>query len=178
MPQQIQSIVLIGFKGCGKTTIGQLLAESLDCSFVDLDSVIEDLHEAHTGRRLSFREVFRDVGAEAFRETERQAADRVATDTRDVVLATGGGAVMDPATRDRLRKVGRVVYLNTSIDEMVRRTREGGFPAYLKSDDPESELRALFEERDPVYRECADVIVDLGDLDPETARDAIVSALG
>lgn len=165
-------ILLTGFKGCGKSTIGNVMAEMLEYGFVDLDSMLEDIYKRENGQRLEFREIFHKIGAEAFRELELRAAIEVADMARlssPMVIALGGGALMREETREVLRPIGEVVYLHTSEDQIVQRVRRGGFPAYIKSDHPEQELIQTYRERDPIYRRYSDVIVELDSQTPAEA---------
>ena len=189
MPSSLPHLLLTGFKGCGKSTVGRKLAERLNAEFIDLDTIIEDLFVAipeSGGRRVSFREVFRALGGEAFRELELSAARHLATlaataavKGKRLVVALGGGALMRPETREVLGVVGTIIYLQVPLPEILRRAHQTGFPAFLEnSPDPEKEFIELFHKREPVYLEHAHVVIDLGAALPDVAVDIIVSAIG
>jgi shikimate kinase len=236
-------LLFTGFKGCGKTTIGRKVARRLGLEFVDLDNVIENLYAEKNPARLSFREIFQAIGAEAFRRLELEAARRVAeraarrvaeraarrvaeraarrtanpesgagsraasgappassaprasgappassadpapgapraSGASGLLIALGGGALMNPDTRQVLRGIGRIVYLKTSMKEILRRARVRGFPAFIKAENPEAEFVRIFQEREPMYLECADVAVDIGTAGPEDAAELVIAAIG
>lgn len=147
------SIFLIGPMGAGKSAVGRKLAEELQLEFVDSDDVIEQ----RTGVDIPY--IFEREGESGFRARERQIIDEL-TQLPKVVLATGGGAVQDPANRAHLGSRGRVVYLHASVDQQLRRTRSGRERPMLKGGEPREILEALMALRDPQYREIADVIVE------------------
>jgi shikimate kinase len=85
---------------------------------------------------------------------------------------------MNPDTRQVLRGIGRIVYLKTSMKEILRRARVRGFPAFIKGENPEAEFVRIFQEREPMYLECADVAVDIGTAGPEDAAELVIAAIG
>jgi shikimate kinase len=139
--------------GAGKTTIGRLLAEELGKQFHDSDQVIEE----RAGADISW--IFDVEGEPGFRVRESAAIeDLCAMD--NIVLATGGGAVLADANRQHLRKRGFVVYLKATIAQQVERTKRDQKRPLLKNvDDPKAKLTALMELRDPLYSEVADITV-------------------
>jgi len=148
-------LTLVGLPGSGKSTVGRQLARRLGLSFTDSDHVIE--------QRLgcSIRQFFDREGEAAFRDVEEAAlADLASTGTG--VLATGGGAVLRPANRQRLREAGPVIYLRSTPEEVFRRVRHDSNRPLLQVKDPLGRLRALQEERDPLYRETAHFIIETG----------------
>ena len=153
------SVVLIGFKGCGKSTIGPLLAEKLGFSFHDLDHLIEERHFEETGERLGFREVFRTRGEDSFRALENHLL-REHLGQANLVLALGGGTPMSPDV-DSLLAPHCVVYLQAPVNEITERVRADGWPAYLEGEaDPEEALRLLFKKRVTRYEELAKLTVE------------------
>ena len=153
------SVVLIGFKGCGKSTIGPLLAEQMGFSFHDLDHLIEQRHFEETGERLGFREVFRTRGEESFRALENQLL-RERLGRERLVLALGGGTPMAQRV-DLLLAPHCVVYLQVPENDIIERVRADGWPAYLENEaNPEEALRLLFKKRVPRYEELAKLIVE------------------
>ena len=148
-----QNLFLVGPMGAGKSAVGRQLARLLHLEFVDSDEEIEK----RTGVDIPF--IFEKEGEEGFRKRESQAIDNLSQ--RDgIVLATGGGAVMDPQNRNHLGARGYVVYLHTSVDQQLSRTRKGRDRPLLDNDDPRAILEALMEQREPLYREIADLTVD------------------
>ena len=165
------SVVLIGFKGCGKSTIGPLLAEEMGFSFHDLDHLIEQRHFEETGERLGFREVFRARGEDSFRAMENHLL-REQLGRKDLVLALGGGTPMAPDAGSLLAP-HCVVYLRVPENEIIERVRADGWPAYIENEaDPEEALRLLFKKRVPRYEELAKLIVE-----NTRAPEAVVAAV-
>ncbi|WP_308446494.1 shikimate kinase AroK [Chitinimonas sp. BJYL2] len=144
---------LVGLMGAGKTTIGRALARITNKTFYDADHEIE----ARTGVRVSL--IFEIEGEPGFRARETEVID-VLSAMNGIVLATGGGAVLDPVNRTNLASRGFVIYLRASVDELYQRTRHDKNRPLLQTEDPRAKLQALFEQRDPYYREIADMVVD------------------
>lgn len=141
--------------GAGKTTIGRALAKRLGKAFYDSDREIE----ARTGVRVAH--IFEIEGEDGFRRREAEAVDRL-TALEDVVVATGGGAVLDPANRERLKSRGFVIYLYAHPRELWQRTRHDRTRPLLQNVDPRRRLEELYAVRDPLYREVADAVVETG----------------
>lgn len=146
------SIFLIGPMGAGKTTIGRRLAQALRWVFIDSDQEIEQ----RAG--VSIPLIFELEGEAGFRLREKAVMAEL-TQRQDIVLATGGGAVLDRDNRRCLAGRGLVVYLYASVDEQLRRTRHDSHRPLLQTADPRGRLEALFSLRDPLYREVADLMV-------------------
>lgn len=145
-------VVLVGPMGAGKTTIGRLLAKELGYRFMDTDRIIEE----RCGANIPW--IFDVEGEDGFRQRETAMLEELSSETA-TVLATGGGAVMRPENRPLLRKDSVIVYLRTSIEQQVERTRKDRNRPLLQSEDPEAVLRTLFALRDPIYTELADIIM-------------------
>jgi len=148
-----RNIFLIGPMGAGKSAVGRYLARTLHLSFVDSDDEIE----SRTGVDIPF--IFEKEGEEGFRKRETAVIDDLSK-MDGVVLATGGGAVINPDSRSRLGGRGFVVYLYTTVDQQVARTQKGRERPLLESADPRVTLQELLDTRDPMYREIADIIVE------------------
>jgi len=149
------SIFLVGMMGAGKTSVGRVLAKRLQKTFYDSDHVIED----RTGVKIPV--IFEIEGEAGFRVRESAVVDEL-TALRDIVLATGGGAVLSEKNRDRLRTRGMVVYLRASVRDLLNRTRHDKNRPLLQAADPRARLTELYEKRDPLYREVAHLTVDTG----------------
>jgi shikimate kinase len=165
-----KKIFLIGPMGAGKSAVGKQLARSLHLGFVDSDDEVE----ARTGVDISF--IFEKEGEEGFRRRESAAiADLTRRD--DIILATGGGAVMLPENRNHLGARGYVVYLYTSVDQQVDRTNRGRERPLLDGGDPRQVLEDLLAVRDPLYREIADLVVDTDGRKVKSVADEIMEAI-
>ena len=152
MPHTVPRIFLIGPMGAGKTTIGRRLAQVLDREFLDSD------HEIEQRAGASIPLIFELESEAGFRTREKTVIAEL-TQRPGIVLATGGGAVLDPDNRRCLAGRGFVVYLYASVDEQLQRTRHDTQRPLLQSADPRARLASLLEQRDPLYREIADLVV-------------------
>jgi shikimate kinase len=146
------NIFLIGPMGAGKTTVGRRLADARGMEFVDSDQEVE----ARTGVDIAF--IFEKEGEAGFRRRERQAIGEL-TQRHGLVLATGGGAVMDPDNRHWLAARGFVVYLHASIEQQLARTERTDSRPLLQAGNRRETLERLFLIRDPLYREIADLVL-------------------
>ncbi|MEW6168673.1 MAG: shikimate kinase AroK [Pseudomonadota bacterium] len=148
-----QNIYLVGPMGAGKTTIGRRLAEVRGMEFADSDREVEQ----RTGVDVPF--IFEKEGEAGFRRREKQALEAL-TERTNLVLATGGGAILDPENRRLLAARGLVVYLYASVDQQLARTaRAANRPLLQQAADRRAVLERLFAVRDPLYREIADLLV-------------------
>lgn len=149
------NIFLVGLMGAGKTTIGRLLARKLNRRFVDADHEIE----ARTGATIPW--IFEIEGEACFRRREADVI-RDLSAQQGLVLATGGGAVLNPVSRALLAERGTVIYLRASIGSILQRTAHDKNRPLLQTADPRGKLEQLWTERDPLYREIADLVIDTG----------------
>ncbi len=147
-----RNVFLIGPMGSGKTAVGRHLARTLKFTFHDSDADIE----ARTGVDIAF--IFEKEGEPGFRLRERESIERL-TRMESIVLATGGGAVIDPENRRMLAERGVVVYLATSVDQQLERTRHARHRPLLNDTDPERRLNDLMQRRAALYAEIADLTV-------------------
>ncbi|TSA11090.1 MAG: shikimate kinase [Betaproteobacteria bacterium] len=150
-----ENVFLVGLMGAGKTTAGRHLAAELAKTFHDTDHEIE----RRTGVRISL--IFDIEGEAGFRAREKQVVDQL-TQLANVVLATGGGVVLDPDNRRHLAERGVVVYLHGQPKDLWYRTRHDKMRPLLQDTDPLEKLRSLYLQRDALYREIADVVIDTG----------------
>lgn len=149
------NIFFVGLMGAGKTTIGRMLAKHLGKSFYDTDHEIE----RRTGVNIPL--IFELEGEAGFRKRETGVIAELCQ-MHDIVLATGGGAILAPQNRDNLRQHGTVIYLRANVQELWQRTRNDKNRPLLQTDDPRAKLEELFIVRDPLYREVADIVLDTG----------------
>ncbi|MGZ8390401.1 MAG: shikimate kinase [Rhodoplanes sp.] len=165
----MRSIVLVGMMGAGKSSIGRRLAKKLDLPFVDADAEIE------LAAGMPITDIFEHHGEEYFRSGEARVIARLLEQGRRV-LATGGGAFMNPATRDLIGAKGISVWLKAEPDVLLRRIRRRSDRPLLRTPDPEATLKRLIEERYPVYTE-ADVTIHSRDVPHEIIVDEIIGAV-
>lgn len=147
------NIFLIGPMGAGKSTIGRRLARKLKLKFLDSDQAIEN----RTGARIAL--IFEIEGEEGFRKRESEIIEELTKQT-GVVLATGGGVVLNPSNRQKLAERGLVVYLRTGLDQLLKRTARDTKRPLLNTDNPRERIKELLNTRTPLYEEIADLIVD------------------
>ncbi len=149
------NIVLAGFMGTGKTTVGRLLARRLGLRFVDMDELIEN--EAG----MSISDIFREEGEARFRAIESGVIKRLVSGDfgKAIVLSTGGGAVVDPANRALFRSFGTLVCLTASVDEIMKRVGDRDDRPLLPAGERREAALKLLREREPAYRDC-DIEVD------------------
>lgn len=165
------AVALIGFRGCGKTTVGRLLAGLLDGSHVDSDAEVERL----AGKPLT--RIFEEDGEAAFRSFERSAIASIC-ERSPKVIATGGGAILDPLNCDRLRTVAFLVFLDVPEAVLQRRlSRSQGTAARppLTELPFDQEISLLLAERLPIYRAAADWVLEAGALSPIATARAIAA---
>ncbi|MDH3830926.1 MAG: shikimate kinase AroK [Gammaproteobacteria bacterium] len=147
------SLFLTGPMGAGKSTIGRQLSKQLGLPFHDSDHEIE----ARTGVDIPL--IFDLEGEAGFRIRESVVIDEL-TQLPGIVLATGGGAILDPANREHLGNRGKVIYLHASVKQQLKRTRMDRNRPLLQTDDPRARLEELMAIRDPLYRGIASVVID------------------
>ena len=164
-----RTIVLVGLMGAGKTKIGRRLAVRLNLPFFDSDTEIE----AAAGETIE--EIFRNRGEAVFRDGERRVIARLLGQPVHV-LATGGGAFMDPATRDLIAQRGVSVWLRADLDVLLARVARRNSRPLLQRQDPRSVLAELIERRHPIYAE-ADVVIDSGEGPLEATTTRVIAAL-
>lgn len=155
------NIFLVGMMGAGKSAVGRQLAARLGLRFIDTDHEIQ----ARTG--VTIPVIFEVEGEAGFRRREEVVIDELSSGS-GTVFATGGGAVLSASTRMRLKQRGITVYLHAKVHDLMQRTRNDRNRPLLDCADPKSRLEALLVDREPLYREVADLVVETGR--PSVAR--------
>jgi shikimate kinase/3-dehydroquinate synthase len=166
----MQNVYLVGLMGAGKTTIGRQLARALGMRFVDSDHEIE----SRTGASIPW--IFEIEGEPAFRRREAEVI-RDLTSRRGIVLATGGGAILNDANRALLKERGTVIYLRASINSILARTAHDKNRPLLQTADPRKKLEELLAQREPLYMEMADLVIDTGRPNVQSMVQTIVNQL-
>lgn len=162
-----RNVVLTGFMGTGKTTVGRLLAARLGYRFVDTDAVIEAEHGP-------IPQIFAEHGEGAFRRLEREVAARLATES-GLVVSTGGRMLVDPVNAERLSSTGSIVCLTATVDTILERVNADGSQVtrpMLAGDDVRARVTDLLAERRPAYARFAQIATD--DRDPRSIVDDVV----
>jgi shikimate kinase len=164
------NIFLVGMMGAGKTTLGKTLAQRLHREFVDTDRVLVE----RTG--VPVATIFEIEGEDGFRRREASILAEL-SGREHCVIATGGGVVLDEGNRRLMRGAGIVVYLRARLESLWERTRHDSSRPLLAAPDPRARLAQLLEEREPLYREVAHVIVDTGAQSATTLVNRVLAAL-
>jgi shikimate kinase len=164
------NISLVGMLGAGKTTVGRLLSHFLEKTFYDSDREIQK----RTG--VSIPTIFEIEGEAGFRRRETEILSEL-MNARNIILATGGGAVLSGVNRAMLKHGGTVIYLRASIDDLWRRTRHDKNRPLLQTSDPRARLAELFVQRDPLYRETAHIVVESGRRSPRHLAQSLAQQL-
>jgi shikimate kinase len=165
-----EHIFIIGMMGCGKTTVGRLLAERLGWRHLDSDEQVA----RDTGKTVP--EIFAERGEPAFRAAERKALAAGAVSDTPTVISVAGGAVLDPDNRRLLQRGGVIVWLRAEVETLAGRVGDGaGRP--LLGEDPAAAIGRLYTERRPVYEHLAQVVVDVDRLEPVTVADRVLASL-
>lgn len=149
------NVVLIGFMGCGKTTIGIKLSYFLKQALIDTDKLIE--------RRAgcTIKEIFAKDGEDAFRQMETECLRGLCNEKGNFILSTGGGLPLREENAKLLHEIGKVVLLRVSADTVYERLKNDTTRPLLQGDNPKQKIDELLQFREPIYESCADVIVDV-----------------
>jgi shikimate kinase len=164
------NLVFVGYRACGKTSVGKRLAERINWPFADTDEIIQD----RAG--MAIAEIFAREGEIGFREREREVVAELSHDG-PIVLSVGGGAIVDSASVEALKKTGKLVWLQASAEVLFDRlnrdeTRKSGRPSRTDSTSPE-DIENLLAQRRPYYCEAADAAIDVTDKTVDEAAEAV-----
>ena len=153
------NIILIGFKGCGKTLIGKTLAAKLKRGFYDTDSIIESIYAEEIKSYLSFREIYKKHGSEYFRNLERKALKRVEGFESSIISLGGGTLFLGKDVYGKF-KGHIVIYLHVEPDILYERIIKNGIPVFFDSLNPRQSFNKLYTERLPSYKRLANIVID------------------
>lgn len=167
----MRNIVLIGFMGCGKTTVGIRLSYRLRRAMEDTDKLIEK----EEGRTIT--EIFRTEGEAFFRELETKCLKKLISTAKNMIISVGGGLPVREENHALLKKLGTVVYLRANAETIYERTKHDTSRPLLQGDDPRGKIRMLLDVRKAVYENAADVVIDVDGKDFDTILDEILEAV-
>lgn len=165
------NIILIGFMGCGKSTIGVKLSYRLRRPLLDTDKLIEK----EEGRTIS--EIFETDGEEYFRNLETECIKKLLTTAHDQIISVGGGLPVREENHALLKKLGTVVYLRAGAETIYERVKHDKSRPLLQCDNPQEKIQTLMEKRKAAYEGASDVIVDVDNKDFDVILDEIVNAI-
>ena len=173
-------IILIGMKGCGKTTLGTLLAEKLQIAFIDSDSEIEKVHKQDRGEDISFREIFKKYGDQYFTVLDTKTLKHIAQEFADTdfVFACSGRTPLREENQGILSGLGKIIFLHVEKTVLLKRILAQGIPAFFPyQDDPEKSLDELLTQRVPAYKKLADFTIDISEGTSEEVIHTILTEL-
>lgn len=150
----MKNIILIGFMGCGKTSVGIRLSKALDMKFCDSDYVVEK------NNNMSISQIFEEQGEDYFRNLETESLKSFLYTMKDTVLSTGGGLPMREYNQKLLKELGVVVYLKVSPMEIFKRLENDTTRPLLQDVNPKEKIQELMKLREPIYTKAADVIIE------------------
>lgn len=167
-----QNIVLVGFMGCGKSTVGREIGLQLNYPLVDTDTLIVE------SVGMSVAQIFSQHGENYFRDLETDLISQIhSKDCTKQIISTGGGLPLREQNRERLRKLGYVVWLQASADTVLERTAKSNHRPLINNENPKEKIETMLAERDPIYADVADLTINTDDLEiSETVHGIIESA--
>lgn len=168
---QTKNIVLIGFMGCGKSTVGKVLAKRLQLPVEDTDKLIE----AREGRTIS--DIFAKEGEGYFRDLETGLLQEISAQSKERILSVGGGTPVRLENRKLLKQCGKVIYLRVRPETVYGRVKHDTKRPLLQCDDPLGKIRELMVSREDAYSECADIIIDVDEMSVEMVVEEILTRL-
>lgn len=165
----MSNYVLIGYMGCGKTTIGQALSKNMNLKFQDTDAMIVEK------QGMSINDIFDRFGEGYFRDLETETLKEMCDSTENTVLSCGGGLPMREENRSLLKKIGKVVYLSVKPDTVYDRLKDDDTRPLLRGDEDtvKEKINSMIKTRGPVYESCADVVIETDNLSIDEIIDII-----
>lgn len=165
----MKNIILVGYMGCGKTTVGKSIAEATKYTFADTDEMIV----AQQGRSIS--DIFAQDGEPAFRDMETALLVKMLTEKNDTcVISTGGGMPVQKENRNLLRQLGTVVYLRVKPETVYERIKGDTMRPLLQCENPMERIREMIKSRNPAYEEAAELVIDVDDLTQREVAEQII----
>lgn len=169
----MKNIILVGYMGCGKTTVGESIAEATRYTFADTDEMIV----AQQGRSIS--DIFAQDGEPAFRDMETALLVKMLTEKNDTcVISTGGGMPVQKENRNLLRQLGTVVYLRAKPETVYERIKGDTTRPLLQCENPMERIREMIKSRDPAYEAAAELVIDVDNLTQREVAEQIIRKTG
>lgn len=164
------NIILIGFMGAGKTTVGKEIAKSTKKQFIDTDDMIVKQ------MNLSINDIFERYGEQYFRSLETKLMENLSKSDVECVISCGGGMPLKEENRQLLKNIGTVVYLRTGVQAVMKRLKNDKTRPLLmgSKDEVKEKIKQMHKERDPIYKECADFIIETGKMSVSEVCDKIL----
>jgi shikimate kinase len=156
----MENLILLGYKSSGKTFYGKLLAQTLGAAFIDTDQLIEKKYQNAFHEKYHCKQISLILGEEEFRNLEKTVIKDLKGRT-NTIIALGGGAILLPENCSILEKLGKLVYLKTDKETIKQRVFNEGIPSFLDPNDPEGSFEKMYKEREPIYENIGEVIVNV-----------------
>ncbi len=170
------NIILIGFKNSGKTTIGKMIAHTLNYQFIDTDTLLEKYYFREKGLLLPVHKIQHQEGDVKFRQLEKDAIHTL-TNVKKTVIATGGGSILNKDNVNFFKKIGKLIYLYVPKNILSERTLQGRLPTFIDPKNPEKSFEKMFDERKDIYENIADYQVEAFDKTNDEIVDEIVKLI-
>lgn len=154
------NLILIGFKNCGKTTFAKAVSKRLNRAFLDVDELIQEQFFLLSGLFLPIYEIYAELGEGEFRKREKQVIVSISPE-KPIILAAGGGSILDQDNVATFKKLGKLVYLDVDFEVLQERILTLKVPSFLDKKDPLASFKRMYDEREAIYRGSADVSIAL-----------------
>lgn len=172
----METIILCGLPGTGKSAAGKILSAKLGWQYIDTDLYLEKFYKGLTGDFLSCRDLYKKIGDAHFRDLENQMLSGMSKIEKSVI-SVGGGTLNDPRNIEILRKLGKIIYLKNDRKVIFERLMSKGMPAYLDPKNPFQSFEAMADTREKIYKSVADITYDTGKLSPEEIATELIKLL-
>jgi len=166
----MNNVILIGFMGSGKSSVGKVLADKLERKFIDMDDEIE------LGEEKSINDIFAEYGEDHFREIETNYLEKLLT-KKNKVISTGGGVILREENISILKRIGTVIFLHTTFESLLKNLEGDKQRPLLQSDDVEQVIKNLLNKREPIYFNAASMIIQTSEKSVEDIADEIIKLL-
>jgi len=169
-------VILLGFKGSGKSTVGKVLAEKLGFDFADIDTIMESKYEISNNIQKTVREIYQEYGADFFTKLETSAISQI-TNLKEIVIALGGRTPLNPMFDKSDFPLTIFIHLKVDADTLFGRIEKGGIPPFVDEANPKESITNLLNERTPYYEKLADATIDSATAMPGDIADSVIDAI-